>query len=479
MLAEERETDPRFKREFAWRSKLEGGKARPRDKKWLQRCFAILKQRIASGYPLPLTFRHSDDSPQLAGSWTPTRIGLATANPGEAPRETIFVDRVYRDEATYRLAKTKFPYTSPELSPDYPEEVDALSHLSEAPYNKFAVPPLKELFRDVAVNGFYRSSRAVALPAWRQRTPKEMQSVQAAGSALASRGLNSTEVPVMDGDNETETPPATMADAGGLPPQAAPGGDDDVKSLLKQLIEAHTKGHAELMACMRSMVTPKGETETMATEDGDEQVDDEALDKKDPPVDMTAQPAVYRALKALRSEVTRMRTTTENEAKARLSIQGEVAALRKSADTLRAEKATGALVAKATERLRGIGFELEPEDVKAIHSAAAKGADHVEALVSGYTRGMERAGPSLGGYGFAVDEPQVDDETPPEVAEILKMGGAAAEHAKTLMRTWNGLDEKAKSRLGGDVMNLLYERDVHGNKVIPGSNGKRPQKAKG
>lgn len=528
MIGEEFETDPRFRRERAWRSKLEGKPARPRDRRWLQRCFSILSERVKSGFKLPLTFRHSDDKPALAGEWMPVKIGTAQMNPGEPERATIFVNRVYKDEATFRLAQKEFPYTSPELSPDYPDEIDALSHLSEAPYNKFALPEVRELFR---VDPFYRSKRAIPAQLLlhgkivetqasaknpyavanamankgeitRKRVGevgdaiKENQSVAATGSALGARGLNEKQEASHMGDMDTAIAEGEKATDGGVAGDvkpAATGPDEILKGLgakIDALVDLHTKSHGEMMACMKSfmegMGKPEvskqadkgtteakledgmtgekgGETENMATTDDDE----EGAPKSDP--------AVYRTIKVLRGEIEKQRTAREADAKAFAEVKGEVLGLRKAQQILAAEKEQTSLESGARNRLVAIGFELTPEDDAEIKKAAKLGKPFVDSLVAGYQRGADLAGPSLPTYGHAEAEERTQtDELPEEIKALVAKGGEVASAAKSLYRTWQGMNAKDRAFYGDSIENMLYDRDAQGNPILP-----RAQKTRG
>lgn len=489
VLAEERETDARFLRERAFRSRLSGksGPARPRDRKWLQRCLAILNERRAKGYKIPLTFRHSDDNPELAGEVVPTTIRPVALNPGEEPRPTIFADHVFRDRASYDKFKKDFPYRSPELSPDYENEFDALALLSaDAPYNKFGVPEIKELFR---VSRFYRAKRGVSSnQAWHgqalMRATPSNQSVAATGSALAARGLtDKQEVSRMGADmGIAEAPKADAAGEIDVAP-AASTAEMTIGQLgekLDKLIDMHTKAHTDLMSVMKSMIGGGAKPETQAdVPPAEDPVAAEPEHEEDEAGAPSADPAVYRTLKVLRTELSRMRSTREDDAKALASVTGEVLGLRKAQQVLAAEKEHGALVAQAKNRLVALGFDLSADDHAEITKAAKAGKVSVDALVSGYARAAEHAGPGLGVYGTAEADDRlaggaVEDDMPESVKKLIAKGGEIAVEAKSLYRSWQGMSPKEQERLGGSLDGILFDRDATGKSVMP-----RAQKARG
>lgn len=492
MIGEEFETDARFRREKAWRSKLEGRPARPRDKKWLQRCLAILKERVAGGYKLPLTFRHSDDRPALAGEWTPTTIGPAQMNPGEAPRNAIFVNRIYKDEDAYRLAKKEFPYTSPELSPDYPEEIDALSHLSEAPFNKFALPEVRELFR---VDPFYRSKRAISAQILLGGKIFEKQSVAASGSALGGRGLNEKQEASHMGDNGmgSAIAEAEKGTVGGDVAPASTGPDEILKGLaakIDALVDLHTKSHGEMMACMKSMIEGKSAKPEMQADAGQgtsegameagmageeaggstENMADEEAEKE--PGAPSASPAVYRTMKILHRELEKQRAARASDLKTLTEVRGEVLGLRKAQEVIRAEKEQSSLVASAKGRLASMGFALDAESEKELESTAKLGKGHVDALLAGYKRAAEIAGPSVPAYG-TFDVVPTDEDDDPEIVELVKKGGEVGRAAKELQRTWRGMSPKDRSFYGDNLKNMLYDRDPTGRPILPSSRNGR------
>jgi hypothetical protein len=315
------------------------------------------------------------------------------------------------------------------------------------------------------------------------------QSVSAAGSALAARGGGSdqTEVSRMGDAGVAEAPKVEAADK----IDVSPAGDTTEMTLgeLGKKLDRLTDMHGELMSCMKSYFEGKVKPETQGAETGDvpggttEVAEENAnpaskselheLQDDDAP---SSDPAVYKALKVLRAENSKMRSTLESASKQLAETRGEVMGLRKAQDVLKAEREQQALVAGARNRLAAVGFDLEsePEVAKEIETAAKQGKPVLDALVKGYARAAQNAAPALPTYGHeaALEGAEIPEDMPSEVAELIAKGGETAKAAKTLYRSWQGMSVRERDRMfANDIANFLYDRDPSGRVTLAKEKG--------
>jgi len=102
-----------------------------RSKAWLERALSLHQARAKMGKKPLMTLRHQFDNPMRVGEYELNgRLELAEVNPDEPPRWTLFGNKVYDDVQSFAAAD-KYLYRSPEISPDHPEELQALALLKD------------------------------------------------------------------------------------------------------------------------------------------------------------------------------------------------------------------------------------------------------------------------------------------------------------------------------------------------------------
>jgi hypothetical protein len=454
LIAEERPTDTRYQNERKVR-KFYGGSDAPRDKKWLERCRAKLLARVRQGFKPPQLFGHTDGPHEAAGHFVPAQIALREVNPGEPPRWTLHADRVFKDQATYERWKKSARYSSPEVSPDYADEVVADAFLEhDPPFNKWAQPKIRE----VQGTARYRATRFFAAPSLLISRPRVERQASAPSPHVKESRMADEKKP------EPEKQAATPAP--GVMPAPETGADEKAPGWFQKYMDASEKRHTELMECMRSTMADKAPA-------AEEALEEVAAEEPGP----QSEPAVYGTTAPIAGpEVSRMRSTIEAQSL-------EIKALREAGKVtsefvaqVKARELVAKRVGDAVKQLETAGLAVDERVRQDLTEAAHEGEKPLarevsrwKALASSSTTQHE-----IYGHGSQVEGSGELDEVveaiPAELEELRKKGGKFAAAANERYATWKKLDPYIqRDAFGGDFKNFLYARGPQGQLVLKGS----------
>lgn len=201
-FSELRKTDP----------SVAAGLRQERGREWLQRALDLDLARERDGHFAPMNLRHTFDAtpPKKVGVRALRSIKKLRVNPQDPDeRDTIFGDEIFDSAAAFDEARDH-EHRSPEISPDWPDEIGPLALLREAsPFNKYpnvkAAPPAL-----VAAAEAFEARGGRVEQAWSRGSLFAAQNPYAIANAMLSRGEITKAkfdrvVAAIDADEKSET----------------------------------------------------------------------------------------------------------------------------------------------------------------------------------------------------------------------------------------------------------------------------------